>query len=168
MKTSRVVFSTFALLLVFSFSSYALETKCKRVVVGPAASDLRAISSEAASAQMQADEVEAYLRSSSSPDWESLVSQMAYLTEDIRHLQNLVARFEQSEPTLTEAQNQQLDRLKAGLATLTVFANNTNELIGERQLVLHRDDLISSAEAMRIRAGIIRDAARKLREVQSA
>ena len=163
MKTFRVLFSAFALLLVFSFSSYALESKCKCVVVGPAASDLQAISTEAASAQTQADEMEAYLRSSASPDWENLASQMAYLDENIQHLQKLVARFEQSEPTLTEAQNQQLERLKAGLATLTVFANNTNQLIGKQQLMPYRDDLMSSAEAMRIRAGIIRDAARKLR-----
>jgi hypothetical protein len=168
MKTFRDVLSVFALLLVFSFSSYALDRKCKCVVAGPAASDLTAISQEAADAQMQADEMEAYLRGTASPNWENLASQTAYLTENIRHLQKLVANFEGSEPRLTDSESQQLERLKAGLATLTVFANNTNELIGERQLVLRRDDLISSAEAMRIRAGIIRDAARKLREVQSA
>ena len=71
--------------------------------------------------------MEAYLRGTASPDWENLASQMANLTENIRHLQNLVAGFEQSEPRLTEAQNQQLERLKVGLATLTVFANNTNQ-----------------------------------------
>ena len=85
MKTFRVVFSAFALLLVFSFSSYALESKCKCVVVGPAASDLQAISTEAASAQTKADEMEAYLRSSASPDWEYLADEMAYLDENIQH-----------------------------------------------------------------------------------
>ncbi len=168
MKTFRVVFSAFALLLVFSFSSYALESKCKCVVVGPAAFDLQAISTEAASAQTKADEMEAYLRSSASPDWEYLADEMAYLDANIQHAQNTVNRFEQSEPTLTEAESQQLERLKAGLATLTVFANNTNQLIGKQLLMPYRADLLSSVKAMSARASIIRDAARKLREVQSA
>ena len=75
----------------------------------------------------------------------------------------MVNRFEQSEPTLTEAESQQLERLKAGLATLTVFANNTNQLIGKQQLMPYRADLLSSVKAMSARASIIRDAARKLR-----
>src|SRR2546422_7524923 len=98
MKIIHGVMSAFALLLVFSFSSYALESKCKCVVTGPAASDLSAISREAAGAQMQADEIEAYLRSTASPDWQNVAYQMGYLKDDVQHLQKLVASFERREP----------------------------------------------------------------------
>src|SRR6266481_3079659 len=164
MKVSSVL-SVLALLLTFSFSSYAMDTKC--VVVGPAASDLSLIAREAAEAQKQADEIEAYLRNSS-PDWRGVADQMAYLGEHVRSLQKLVAGFERRELKLTEAQSQQLERLKAGLATLTVFVNNTYQLIGDEQLMLHRDALMANADAMRVRAGIIRDAARSLRVMTSA
>lgn len=160
-----VVFSVLALFLTFSFSSYAMDTKC--VVVGPAASDLSLIAREAADAQNQADEIEAYLRNSS-PNWQTLAYQMDYLDENIRNLQKFIAGFERREPRLTDAQSQQLERLKAGLATLTVFANNTNRLIAEKQLMPYRDALVANAKAMNVRAGIIRDAARSLRVVKSA
>ena len=159
------VSSVCVLLLVLSASAYALDTKC--VVVGPAASDLSFIAREAADAQRQADEIEAYLRSGS-PNWQTLAYQMAYLEEHVRKLQKFIVGFERREPRLTEAQSQQLERLKAGLATLTVFANNTNRLIAEKQLMPHRDALMANARAMRLRAGIIRDAARSLRVVESA
>jgi ABC-type transporter Mla subunit MlaD len=142
-----------------------MDTKC--VVVGPAASDLSLIAREAADAQNQADEIEAYLRNSS-PNWQTLAYQMDYLDENIRNLQKFIAGFERREPRLTDAQSQQLERLKAGLATLTVFANNTNRLIAEKQLMPYRDALVANAKAMNVRAGIIRDAARSLRVVKSA
>src|SRR6266851_7745585 len=164
MRVSSVL-SVLALLLTFSFSSYAMDTKC--VVVGPAASDLSLIAREGADAQKQADEIEAYLRNSSA-DWRGVADQMAYLGEHVRNLQKLFADFEQREPKLTEAQSQQLERLKAGLATLTVFVNNTNRLIAEQHLMPHRDALTMNAQMMSIRAGIIRDAARGLRVVRSA
>jgi hypothetical protein len=155
----------FALPLAFSVSTYALETKC--VVVGPAASELSFIAKRAADAQKVADEMEAYLRNSSL-NWESLSYQMAYLEEDIRQLRKALDRFEFSEPKLTEAQGRHLERLKAGLATLTIFANNTNRLIAEKRLMPHRDALVANAKAMGARAGIIRDAARNLRVVEAA
>ena len=93
---------------------------------------------------------------------------MAYLGEHVRNFQKLIAGFERREPKLTEAQSQQLERLKTGLATLTVFVYNTYQLIAEQHLMPHRDALMASAEAMRVRAGVIRDAARSLRVVQSA
>jgi ABC-type transporter Mla subunit MlaD len=164
MKLSHV-FSVFALLLALGASAYALDTKC--VVVGPAASDLSLIAREAADAQKQADEIEAYLRNSS-PNWQTLAYQMDYLDENIRNLQKFIAGFERREPRVTDAQSQQLERLKAGLATLKVFANNTNRLIAEKQLMPYRDALVANAKAMNVRAGIIRDAARSLRVVKSA
>ena len=164
MKVSGVL-SVVALFLISSVSSYAMDTKC--VVVGPAASDLSLIAREAADAQKQADEIEAYLRNSSA-DWRTVADQMAYLGEHVRNLQKLVAGFERREPKLTGAQSQQLERLKAGLATLTVFVNNTNRLIAEQHLMPHRDALMANADAMRVRAGIIRDAARGLRVMTSA
>jgi ABC-type transporter Mla subunit MlaD len=127
----------------------------------------RSFAREAADAQNQADEIEAYLRNSS-PDWRTVTYQMAYLGEHVRNLQKLVAGFEQREPKLTEVQSQQLEKLKAGLATLTVFVNNTYQLIADEQLMPHRDALMASAKAMRVRAGIIRDAARSLRVMMSA
>lgn len=168
MKKVYGVLGTLALLLGFGFPSYALETKCKCVVAGPAASELSEISREAASAQTQADEMEAYLWGTSSPDWENVLYQMDYLKEDVQHIQKLVTRFERSEPRLTEAESQQLERLKAALATLSVFANNTYELIGSQLIIPHRSVLASNARAMSARAAIIRDAARSLRVVQSA
>ena len=98
----------------------------------------------------------------------STSDQMGYLGEHVRNLQKLVADFERREPKLTEVQSQQLERLKAGLATLTVFFNNTYQLIADEQLMPHRDALMATAKAMRVRAGIIRDAARSLRVVTSA
>ncbi|HTS57815.1 MAG TPA: hypothetical protein VMH03_09720 [Terriglobales bacterium] len=164
MRVSTVL-SVVALLLTFSFFSYGMDTKC--VVVGPAASDLSLIAREAADTQKQADEIEAYLRNSSL-DWRTVTYQMAYLEEHVRNLQKLVAGFERREPQLTEAQGQQLERLKTGLATLTVFVNDTYRLIAQQNLMPHRDALMANAVAMRVRAGIIRDAARSLRVVTSA
>jgi hypothetical protein len=93
---------------------------------------------------------------------------MAYLGEHVRNLQKLVAGFERREPKLTEVQSQQLERLKAGLATLTVFVNDTCQLIAHGQVMPHRDALMTSEKAMRVRAGIIRDAAQRLRVMTSA
>jgi septal ring factor EnvC (AmiA/AmiB activator) len=157
--------SLFALLLIFSVSAYALQSKC--VAVGPAAADLSVIANAAADAQKQADEIWAYLRTTS-PDWRTLASQTAYLAEDVRTIQKQVADFERREPKLTPAQSQQLERLKAGLATLTVFLNNTNRIIAEQRVWPHREELMANARAMQVRAGIIREAARNLRVSESA
>jgi hypothetical protein len=143
-----------------------METRC--VVVGPAASELSVIAREAADAQMRADEIEAYLRSNGSPNWQSLAAMMDYLRDDVLSLQKSIYRFEQSEPRLTEAQSQQLERLRTGLSTLTVFVNNTYQLIGEQQLLPHRKALISNARAMSVRADFIRNAARNLRTAEGA
>ena len=200
MKLSAVL-NAFALLLTFSLSTYALDTKCvvvgpaasglsyiateesdaqlvafslssnalkaKCVVVGPAASDLSAIAREAANVQTQADEIESYLRTNGSPDWRWVASEMDYLKQDVRNLQKSVASFERSEPKLTEAQGEQLERVKEGLATLTVFVNNTYGMLGYEQLMPHRNALISNAKAMSVRADIIRNAARSLRVAES-
>jgi hypothetical protein len=165
MKLSTVL-SAFALLLTFSLSTYALNTK--RVAVGPDANHLSVIAREAANAKMQADEIEAYLRTNGSPDWRYLASEMDYLKEHVRNLQKSVASFERSEPKLTEAQGQELERLNDGLATLTVFVNNTNRLIAEQKVLPHRNTLMSNAKAISIRADIIRDAARSIRVAESA
>ena len=165
MKLSAVL-SAFALLPIFSLSTYALDTKC--VAVGPAASELSVIAREASDVQMQADEIESYLRTNASPDRRWVASTMDYLKQDVQNLQKSVAGFERSEPMLTEAQGEQLERLKAGLATLTVFVNNTYRLIGDGQLMPHRDALISNAKAMSVRADIIRNAARSIRVAESA
>jgi len=153
------------LLLVFSASTYALETKC--VVVGPAASELSYIAQRAADAQKVADEMEAYLRNSF-PNWQTLSHKMAYLEEDIRQLRNAIRRFELSEPRLTESQGRHLERLKVGLATLTIFANKTNQLIAEKRPVPHRAELVANTKAMVVRAGVIKDAARNLRTMAAA
>jgi hypothetical protein len=201
MKLSAVL-SAFALLPIFSLSTYALDTKCvvvgpaasglsaiaseasesqllafslstnalkaKCVAVGPAASELSVIAREASDVQMQADEIESYLWTNASPDRRWVASSMDYLKQDVQNLQKSVAGFERSEPMLTEAQGEQLERLKAGLATLTVFVNNTYRLIGDGQLMPHRDALISNAKAMSVRADIIRNAARSIRVAESA
>src|SRR5213594_2203247 len=111
MKVTTVL-SVFALFLISNFSTYALDTKC--VVVGPAASELSLIAREAADVQKEADEIEAYLRNSS-PSWQTLADQMAYVEEHVRNLQKAIAGFERREPKLTAAQSQQLETLKAGL-----------------------------------------------------
>jgi hypothetical protein len=165
MKLSAVL-SAFALLLTFSPSTYALDTKC--VVVGPAASGLSAIAGEASDVQTQADEIESYLRTNGSPDWRWVASEMDYLKQHVLNLQKSVASFERSEPNLTDAQVEQLERLKAGLATLTVFVNNTYGMLGDEQLMPHRNALISNAKAMSVRADIIRNAARSIRVAESA
>jgi hypothetical protein len=142
-----------------------METKC--VVTGPTGSYLTDIARAAAEAQNQAEEMDAYLRNSS-VDWRTLADQTAYLADQVRTLRSLVSRFERMEPALTPAQSEQFERLKAGLATLTVFLNNTNQLIAERQLLPHRNALAANAKAMIVRSQIVRDAARKLRTTESA
>jgi TolA-binding protein len=153
----------FALLLIFSLSAAALEKRC--VVVGSAGSELAAIAREAAETKKLADELEGYLRSTS-PHWLTMAYQMGYLEARIRSLRNSIGRFERLEPQLDENQKQQLERLKAGLATLTLFANQTNRLIGEKQLWPHRDTLMAHAQAMAARADVIRKAARELRVME--
>jgi hypothetical protein len=69
---------------------------------------------------------------------------------------------------MTPAQSEQFERLKAGLDTLTVFLNNTNQLIAERQLIPDRNALAANVKAMIIRSQVVRDAARKLRMTESA
>lgn len=161
MRLSRIL-SVFALLMLFAVSAQALETRC--VVVGPEGEELSYIARQAADAQKTAGEIEAYLRNSSL-SWESLAFRMALLDENIRQLRKSIDRFERSEPKLSQKQAQQLERLKTGLATLTIFASNTNRLIGEKRLLAHWDTLRANAKAMEARAGIIRDAARNLRKV---
>jgi biopolymer transport protein ExbB/TolQ len=162
---TRSVLIVFALLLIFSVSAAALERRC--VVVGSAGSELAAIAREAAEAKKLADELEAYLRSAS-PHWLTMAYQMGYLEARIRNLRNSIGRFERLEPQLDESQKQQLERLKAGLGTLTLFANQTNRLIGEKQLWPHRDALLGHARAMAARADVIRKAARELRVAELA
>ena len=118
--------------------------------------------------QTQADEIESYLRTNSSPDWRWVASEMDYLKQHVLNLQKSVASFERSEPNLTDAQVEQLERLKAGLATLTVFVNNTYGMLGDEQLMPHRNALISNAKAMSVRADLIRNAARSIRVAESA
>jgi hypothetical protein len=72
------------------------------------------------------------------------------------------------EPALTPTQSEQFERLKAGLDTLTVSLNNTNQLIAERQLLPYRKALAADAKAMIARSQVVRDAARKLRATESA
>ncbi|HWP84356.1 MAG TPA: hypothetical protein VNN17_04160 [Terriglobia bacterium] len=160
------VLSVFALFLALGVPAHALDTQC--VVVGPAASTLSQIAREAASAQRQADEIESYLWTNHSPDWRWVASSMNLLKENVRNLQKFIGSFERSEPRLTEAQTQQLERIKTGLATLTVFVNHTYTLIRDQQILPHRSSLLANAKAMSARAEIIRDAARNLRVVESA
>jgi hypothetical protein len=164
MKTATVL-SVIVLLLAFSASTYALETKC--VVVGPAASELSLIAQRAADVQRVADEMEAYLRTGA-PSWETLAYKMVYLEEGIADVRKALRHFESREPALTETQRQHLERLKSGLATLTVFVNNTNRVIAEKRFLPNRNALVSNARAMSVRAGIIRKAARNLRISEAA
>jgi hypothetical protein len=161
----RNLFASLLLVTLVCVSASAMETKC--VVTGPAGSYLADIASVAAGAQNQAEEMEAYLQNSSL-DWRTLSDQTAYLADQVRTLQSLVSRFERMEPAMTPAQSEQFERLKAGLATLTVFLNNTNQIIAERQVLPHRDALAANAKAMIVRSQIVRDAARKLRTTESA
>lgn len=165
MKISAVL-GAFALFLTLGVPSYALDTRC--VVVGPAASQLSYIAREAAGAQTQADEIEAYLRTNPYPDWRWVAASMNSLKENVRNLQKFVGSFERSEPRLSEEQTRHLERIKTGLATMAIFVNNTYNLIAERQILPHRDSLLANAKAMSVRAEIIRDAARNLRVVESA
>ena len=161
----RNLFASLLLMALVCVPAPAMETKC--VVTGPAGSYLTDIARAAAEAQNQAEEMEAYLRNSSL-DWRTLSDQTAYLADQVRTLQSLVSRFERMEPAMTPAQSEQFERLKAGLATLTVFLNNTNQIIAERQVLAHRDALAANAKAMIVRSQIVRDAARKLRTTESA
>lgn len=161
----RNLFASLLLVVLVCATASAVETKC--VVTGPAGSYLTDIARAAAGAQNQAEEMEAYLRNGS-VDWRTLADQTAYLADQVHTLRSLVSRFEGMEPTLTPAQSEQFERLKAGLDTLTVFLNNTNQLIAERQLLPHRNALEANAKAMIVRSQIVRDAARKLRTAESA
>ncbi|MCS6952352.1 MAG: hypothetical protein RMK57_05020 [Bryobacterales bacterium] len=156
----------FALLLVLTVSSFALETKC--VVVGSAASQLKAIAREAVDVQRGAAELEAYLRNSS-PDWRWVSAQMGILEERVRHLRREITAFERMEPRLTEAQAREFERMKAGLATLTLFLNQTYRALADRRpLLWQRETLGSNAQAMYARASVIRQAARNLQVVRPA
>jgi septal ring factor EnvC (AmiA/AmiB activator) len=155
----------FALLLILTVSSFALETKC--VVIGPVASDLKAIARAAADAQREAAQLEAYLRSTS-PDWRWVYSQMGILEDHVRSLRRMISAFERNEPKLTEAQARELERMKAGLATLTVFVNETYRVLADKRLLWQRNTLTHHAKAMYARARVIRQAARNLQVVQPA
>lgn len=161
----RNLFASLLLLALVCGPASAMQTKC--VVASPAGSYLTDIARVAAEAQKQAEEMEAYLRNGS-VDWRTLADQTAYLADQVRILRSLVSRFERMEPALTPAQSEQFERLKAGLDTLTVFLNNTNQLIAERPLLPHRNALAANAKAMIARSQIVRDAARKLRTAESA
>lgn len=162
---TRTIATLFALLLIFSLSAAALERRC--IVVGSAGFELAAIAREAAETKKLADELEAYLRSAS-PHWLTMAYQMGYLEARIRNLRDSIRRLESLEPRLDGSQKQQLERLKTGLATLTVFANHTNRVIAEKQLWPHRDKLLAHAKAMADRAEIIRKTARELRVAELA
>jgi hypothetical protein len=161
----RNLFACLLLVTLVCIPASAMETKC--VVTGPAGSYLADIARVAAEAQTQAEEMEAYLRNSSM-DWRTLADQTAYLADQVRTLRSLVSRFERIEPAMTPAQSEQFERLKAGLDTLTVFLNNTNQLIAERQLLRDRNALAANVKAMIIRSQVVREAARKLRMTESA
>lgn len=161
----RNLFASLLLVALVCVPASAMQTKC--VVTGPAGSYLTDIARAAAEAQNRAEEMEAYLRNSSL-DWRTLSDQTAYLEDQVRTLHDLVSRFEGMEPELTPAQSQQFERMKAGLATLTVFLNDTNRIIAERELLLYRNALAANAKAMIVRSHIVRDAARKLRMTESA
>lgn len=153
----------FALLLILTVSSFALETKC--VVVGPVASDLKAIAREARDAQREAAELEAYLRNPSA-DWRWVYAQMGILEDRVRNLRRMITAFERHEPRLTEAQAREFERMKAGLATLTLFVNETYRSLADKRVLWQRDTLGNNARAMYARASVIRQAARNLRVVQ--
>jgi len=161
----RKLFASLLLATLVCIPASAMETKC--VVTGPAGSYLTDIARAAAEAQNHAEEMEAYLRNSSL-DWRTLADQTAYLADQVRTMRSLVSRFERMEPALTPAQSEQFERLKAGLETLTVFLNNTNQLIAESQLFPDRNALAANAKAMIVRSQVVRDAARKLRMTESA
>ncbi len=161
----RNLFASLLLMALVCVPAPAMETKC--VVTGPAGSYLTDIARAAAEAQNHAEEMEAYLQNSSL-DWRTLADQTAYLADKVRTLRSLVSRFEQMEPALTPTQSEQFERLKAGLDTLTVSLNNTNQLIAERQLLPYRNALAADAKAMIARSQVVRDAARKLRTTESA
>src|SRR6266403_1234547 len=161
----RNLFASLLLIALVCVPAPAMETKC--VVTGPAGSYLTDIARVAAEAQNQAGQMEAYLRNSS-VDWRTLADQTAYLADQVRTLRSLVSRFERMEPALTPAQSEQFERLKAGLDTLTVLLNNTNQLIAENQLLPDRTALAANAKAMIVRTQVVRDAARKLRTAESA
>lgn len=160
-----VLVSVLAPLLSFSVSAAALERRC--VVVGPAGAELKALAQEAALAQKLADELEAYLRNAS-PNRLTIAHQMGRLEDRIRTLRETLGRFERREPKLTEAQMRELERLRTAVATLTLFANQLNRTIAERELWLPRERLMAGARAMRERAAIIRRSARSLRSFEAA
>lgn len=161
----RVLLSVFALLLIFSVSATALEKRC--VVVGPAGAELKALAREAALAQKLADELEAYLRNAS-PNRLTIAGQMGPLEDRIRTLREALRRFENREPRLNAAQTRELERLRTAVATLTLFANQLNRTVAERELGFARERLMASARAMRERAAIIRQSARSLRTIEAA
>jgi hypothetical protein len=161
----RNLLASLLLVTLVCMPASAMETKC--VVTGPAGSYLANIARVAAGAQNQAEEMGAYLRNSS-VDWRTLADQTAYLADQVRTLRSLFSRFERMELALTPAQSEQFERLKAGLDTLTVFLNNTNQLIAERQLFPDRNALAANAKAMSVRSQVVREAARKLRMTESA
>lgn len=161
----RALLSVFALLLIFSVSALALETRC--FVAGAAGAELKVMAREAAQAQRLAGELEAYLRSAS-PHRLTIANQMGQLEDRIRTLRDALRRFELTEPRLTEPQKRELERLRTAVATLTLFANQLNRTVVERELWLPRERLMASARAMRERAAIIRQSVRTLRTVEAA
>src|SRR5258708_661063 len=144
----RNLFASLLLVALVCIPASPMETKC--VVTGPAGSYLTDIASTAAEAQKQAEEMEAYLRNSSL-DWRTLSDQTAYVADQVRTLRSLVSRFERMEPALTPAQSEQFERLKAGLETLTVFLNNTNQLIAESHLFPARNALAPNPTPLIVR-----------------
>src|SRR5258708_13529762 len=115
-------------LLVTLVCAAAWAGEPKSIVSGPPGSQLTEIARVAADAQSQAEEMEAYVRNDS-VDWRTLAYQTADLADQARTLQNLVSGFEGMQPTLTPAQSNQFDLLKAGLEILPAFLNKPNHVL---------------------------------------
>lgn len=149
-------------ILALSVPAGAIE---KKAVKGQTAQLLADISYFAAQAKTEAGFLEAYLRSGN-PDWRNVLAQTGYLTDRARTIERLIQKLESSEPKLTEQQAAELDRMKAGLATMKIFIANVNRVASENQsrLVFKRGELMANANAVGVRSNIIRESARNVRE----
>lgn len=139
------------------------KSACPCEVAKQAAAYLTDIRQGAMDAQDQADQISAYLRSSATPDWDALGAELSYLEDNVRGIRQNLLRFERAEPTLTAGQSADLERLKGGLATLTIFLNNTYQLLAERPPATALPKFEANAAAMRLRGRIIAEAAKDLR-----
>ncbi|MFN3322732.1 MAG: hypothetical protein ACK5AZ_04480 [Bryobacteraceae bacterium] len=159
----RTLLSVFTGLLLCLAPASAIDKRCG--AANEAAGYLKDIAYEASKVKHEAESLRMYLQNAS-VDRVSVVWKLGMVEDGARKLRNLISRFEARELELTPAQRQELERMKAGVATLTVFLNNTYRTLADNGVVRERQTLQASASAIAARSQIIRDAARNIRTAE--